>query len=93
MQPIIRYYKNGKKHKEECFLDDKYHRIDGAAYTNRYKNGNKRLEEWKINGILHRIDGPAYIEWYGNGNKKSEEWYLYDKLQYVLKYKKYSFQI
>jgi hypothetical protein len=43
MQPVISYYKNGKKHKEECFLDDKYHRIDGAAYTEWHENGNKKI--------------------------------------------------
>jgi hypothetical protein len=55
---------------EAWYLDGKYHREDGPAYT--HTDGT---EEWFVNGIRHRLDGPAVVHtngvklWYVHGER------------------------
>ena len=51
INPIIKYYDNGKKEYESYYINGEFNREDGPAYQTWYKNGQKEYELYYINGI------------------------------------------
>ena len=79
LKPVISYYRNGQKRREEHFLNGFCHREDGPSNQYWYDNGQKSTESYYINDERHREDGPAIQEWHRNGQKKYETYYLNDR--------------
>jgi antitoxin component YwqK of YwqJK toxin-antitoxin module len=80
-ETVVEYYPNGQKYREEYFLKNRSHRIDGPASQHWYENGQKEREMYYVNGSRHREDGPAIQTWWQNGIKQYDE-YCLDNVEY-----------
>jgi len=69
------WHENGRKYKEEWFLNGKPHRIGGPANQRWNDSGLKTWGAWYQNGKLHRIGGPAQKGWNASGDPKYETWF------------------
>ena len=57
INPVIEYWPNGNKQREQWFFDNQYHRVDGPADILYYESGQVQREEWLFDSRLHREDG------------------------------------
>lgn len=58
-------------------LDKKWHRTDGAAFTEWYRSGKCKRELFCIHGLPHRANAPAYLKWRESGQLAAADYYLY----------------
>ncbi len=75
MNPVIKYYQNGKIKSELWLINNEYHRLNGPAFQQWYKNGQIEYEGWYQNNKFHRTTGPAFQQWDSNGRLINEFWY------------------
>lgn len=81
--PAIIEYKQKHRHtheviveKEEWYINNLLHRLDGPAQVLYYFEDCKKSESWFQNGKYHREDGPAYIEYDMRGNICIYQWII-----------------
>lgn len=85
-EPAITFYNSdGKKFREEWYINGVVHRDGGYAVTTYYGNGEIQSRQWFTNGILHREDDngkslPAVINFDCIGCLYNIEYYKFNKL-------------